>query len=145
MLHRELWTILAHCYNAFVAYSISLSVIHKGKRIDGNKVYYIYTLLLSFLMANIFLLTLFRIGLSGTTHGCWVGRGKRAFLPKICHTYPTMMKFSTVIPYINKIKKNINHVSQTYFLLTSSFFHRKSAAFVISKNADAVCILIHNF
>ena len=105
MLHRELWTILAHCYNAFVAYSVSLLVIHKGKRIDGNKVYYIYTLLLSFLMANIFLLTLFRIGLSGAAHGCWVGRGKRAFLPKICHTYPTMMKFSTVIPYINKIKK----------------------------------------
>ena len=26
-------------------------------------------------------------------------------LPKIRHTYPTMMKFGTVIPYLNKIQK----------------------------------------
>ena len=26
-------------------------------------------------------------------------------LPKICHTYPTMMKLGTVIPYLKKIKK----------------------------------------
>ena len=26
-------------------------------------------------------------------------------LPKICHTYPTMMKFGTVIPYPKKIQK----------------------------------------
>ena len=29
------------------------------------------------------------------------GRG----LPKICHTYPTMMKLGTVIPYLKKIQK----------------------------------------
>ena len=27
-------------------------------------------------------------------------------LPKICHTYPTMMKLGTVIPYLTKILKN---------------------------------------
>ena len=26
-------------------------------------------------------------------------------LPKICHTYPTMMKLGTVIPYLRKIQK----------------------------------------
>ena len=26
-------------------------------------------------------------------------------LPKICHTYPTMMKLDTVIPYLKKIQK----------------------------------------
>ena len=26
-------------------------------------------------------------------------------LPKICHTYPTMMKLDTVIPYLRKIQK----------------------------------------
>ena len=26
-------------------------------------------------------------------------------LPKICRTYPTMMKLGTVIPYLKKIKK----------------------------------------
>ena len=40
---------------------------------------------------------------SGADHGGGV------FLPpfpKICQTYPTMMKFGTVIPHLRKIKKN---------------------------------------
>ena len=43
----------------------------------------------------------------GLFRGCsWVGRGgaKRLALPKICHTYPTMMKLGTVIPYPKKIQ-----------------------------------------
>ena len=36
-------------------------------------------------------------------HG-WEG-GKKASLPKICHTYPRMMKRGTVIPYPKKIQK----------------------------------------
>ena len=36
------------------------------------------------------------------TDGGWT---KKASLPKICHTYPTMMKPSTVIPYLKKIQK----------------------------------------
>ena len=31
--------------------------------------------------------------------------------PKICHTYPTMMKLGIVIPYLRKIKKYINRVA----------------------------------
>ena len=31
--------------------------------------------------------------------------GERLPLPKICPTYPTMMKLGTVIPYLNKIHK----------------------------------------
>ena len=47
-------------------------------------------------------LTLFRMGFF---LGCsWVG-GKKAPLPKICHTDPTMMKLVTVIPYPKKIQK----------------------------------------
>ena len=30
---------------------------------------------------------------------------KRPPLPKICHTYPTMMRLGTVIPYLRKIQK----------------------------------------
>ena len=51
-----------------------------------------------------FLLTLFRMGFFGAAHR-W-GRG--AFcspLPKICHTYSTMMQLGTVIPYVRKTKK----------------------------------------
>ena len=52
-------------------------------------------------MANT--LTPFRMGISGLLT---VGGGpKRPPLPKICHTYPTMMKLGTVIPYLKKIQK----------------------------------------
>ena len=32
-------------------------------------------------------------------------------LPKICHTYPTMMKLGTVIPYLKKFQKYMNHMT----------------------------------
>ena len=42
----------------------------------------------------------------GTAHGSsGEGAAKRAPHPKICHTYPTMMKLGTVIPYPKKIQK----------------------------------------
>ena len=53
------------------------------------------------------LLTLFRMGFFGATHGLaggW-GGGKKASLPKICYTYPTVMKLGTDIPYLKKIRK----------------------------------------
>ena len=33
------------------------------------------------------------------------GRGKKAPLPKICHTYPTKMKLGTAIPYLRKTQE----------------------------------------
>ena len=42
------------------------------------------------------------MGLFEVAHG-W--GSQRAPLPKICHTYPTIMKPGTVIPYLRKIKK----------------------------------------
>ena len=33
------------------------------------------------------------------------GGGKKAPLPKICHTYPTIMKLGAFIPYLKKIQK----------------------------------------
>ena len=53
-------------------------------------------------------LTLFRMGLLGAAHGWW---GKKPPLPKICHIYPTIMNFATVIPSLKKIQKHINHVT----------------------------------
>ena len=38
-------------------------------------------------------------------------RAKKDPLPKIYHTYPTMMKFGTVIPHLKNIQKNMNHVT----------------------------------
>ena len=43
------------------------------------------------------------MGIFGAAHG-WV-EAKWPPLPKICHTYPTMLKFGTVIPYLKKIQK----------------------------------------
>ena len=37
------------------------------------------------------------MGLFGDAHGCGVGEGKKAPLPKICRTYPTIMKLSKFI------------------------------------------------
>ena len=44
------------------------------------------------------------------------GRGvkkasKKDALPKICHTYPTMIKLGTVIHYIKKFQTYMNHLT----------------------------------
>ena len=44
------------------------------------------------------------MGFSGAAHG-WGGGAKRPPLPKICHTYPKVMKLGIVIPYPKKIQK----------------------------------------
>ena len=47
--------------------------------------------------------------------GCSQQRGsKKAPFPKICHTYCTMMKLDTVIPYLKKTQK-INESRDTLF------------------------------
>ena len=51
------------------------------------------------------------MGFFGAAHGR--GGGQKAPLPKICHTFPTMMKLGTVIPYLKKrgSKKYMNHMT----------------------------------
>ena len=50
--------------------------------------------------------TIFNPIKDGPLQGCsWMGGAKMPTLPKICHTYPTMMKFGTVIPHLKKIQK----------------------------------------
>ena len=44
------------------------------------------------------------MGMFGAAHG-WGGGQKGSPLPKICCTYPTMMKIGTAIPYPKKIQK----------------------------------------
>ena len=48
------------------------------------------------------ILTLLRMGLFGAANG-W--EDKKAPIPKICHTYPAVIKLGTVIPYLKKIRK----------------------------------------
>ena len=58
----------------------------------------------------------------GAAHG-W--GAKRSAHPKICHTYPTMMKLSTIIPYLKKIQ-NIyeSHDTPLEFCWHQHFFTR---------------------
>ena len=81
-------------------------------------------------------LTLSKIGFFGAAHGWEGGRGgQNAPLPKICHTYPAIMKLGTAIPYLKKIQKNIRITScnTPTFLLTSAIFYWKSANFAYIK------------
>ena len=83
-------------------------------------------------------LTLFRMGFFGAAHGCGGGRGwaKSAPFPKICRTYPTMMKLGTVMPCL---KKNYtNHVTHPLCSAEISIFYRKSANFAMSRNTDKI-------
>ena len=71
--------------------------------------------------------------LYGAVHGWGVQKGP---LPKICHKYPTMMKLGTGILTERKSKKYMCHTRRV--LVTSAFFHRKSASFSISKDTDMI-------
>ena len=73
------------------------------------------------------------MGIFGAAHGC--GGGQKGPFPKISHTYPAMMKLGTVIPYLKKIQKYMNHVTQPL-----KYADRKSANFLISRNTDIDCI-----
>ena len=72
-----------------------------------------------------------------TDGGGWGGGQKGPPLPKICYTFPTMMKLGTLIPYLEKIE-NIYKSRDTPF-------YWKSANFAMSRNTDIDCILIHYF
>ena len=83
-----------------------------GINMISDKVYRscpgIFSLLFKFLNP---VLTLFRMDF-GAAHR-WDRRGKgggyqKAPLPKICHTYSTMMKLGTVITYLKKSQKICN-------------------------------------
>ena len=66
---------------------------------------------------------------------------KKAPVPKICHTYPTVMKLGTVIPYLKKIEKYKNDVTHSLSSAEISIFQWKSRTFAISRNKDKVFYL----
>ena len=84
------------------------------------------------------------MGLFGAALG-WEGGRLKAHLPKICHTHPTMMKPGTVIPYLKKIKKYMNQMTQPLTSTEISIFSPEISKFALSRNTDIDCILIPNF
>ena len=77
-------------------------------------------------------LTLFRMGFFGAAHG-WGRGGKKPPLPKTGHTYLTMMKLGTVIPYLEKIQKNMNHVTHPLSSADISIFSPEIGKFCYTK------------
>ena len=71
-------------------------------------------------------LILFRMGFFGTAHEWGV---KKVPHPKICHTYPTLMKLGTVVPCLKKIQKYINHVAHLLSSADTSIFSPKISNF----------------
>ena len=69
------------------------------------------------------------MGLFGAGHGC-VGGGERQKgpRPKICHTYPEMMKLGTVILHLKKIQK-MYHVAHPLSSADISIFTEKRQIF----------------
>ena len=66
--------------------------------------------------------------------GCsQMGGGERLLLPKICHTYPAMIKLGTVIPYLKNIQKYINHVTHLLSSADISIFPPEISKFCCNK------------
>ena len=87
-------------------------------------------------ISKIAILTVFRIGFFGAAEG-WGGRGGGGG-----ESDNTRLL----------LQKNLSHTSYSdetwhtpWVLLPSAFFQRKSLVFVISRNTDIDCILIHSF
>ena len=81
--------------------------------------------------------------------GCsTMGRQKApTHLPKICPTYPTIMKIDTVTPYLKKIQKIYeSRKSSLDSCWHKHFFYQKSSTFVTSRNTDIdfISMLISN-
>ena len=134
-LHTSGWQIWQVWFLFFWSYCIIELLLWYISKIES-------AILLEIPWQIFFLLIIFRLGLFGAAHG---SRCKNALLPKICHTYPTMMNLSAVIPYLTKIQ-NIykSHDTSIKFCWHQFFFHQKSETLVTSRNTDMDCILIHN-
>ena len=88
---------------ALIKTSEKFHKFHRKKTLMNSLVkLYLTNLLKKNSITFVRVLTLLRMGLFDAAH---VWRGQKGPLPKICHTYSTMMKLGTVIPYLKKIQK----------------------------------------
>ena len=81
----------------------------------------------------------------GAAHGWRGGVVKRPPFPKICHTYPTMMKLGKIIPYLKKIKKYMNHVTHLLTYADISIFSPEINKFSYIKKYRYRLHLVYNF
>ena len=83
----------------------SIARKHLTKERHGYICYYkVYVSSVSALLLSS-ILTLFRTVFFGAAHRWWWGRGWKSSPPENCHTYRTMIRHGTIIPYLMKIQK----------------------------------------
>ena len=84
------------------------------------------------------------MGIFGAAHGEGGQKGSSSLksVTHICYNDEIWHSY-TLLKEDPKIILTMWHIPSV--LLTSAFFHRKSANFVISRNIDIDCIWIHNF
>ena len=82
-------------------------------------------------------LTLLGMSLFVAAHG--LGGSKNTFI------YSAVRNFGTVIPYLKKIQKCMNHATNPFSSVGISIFLPGISNVAISRNIDIDCILIHNF
>ena len=71
--------------------------------------------------------------------GCSRRRGAK----RLPHTYLTVMKLGTVIPYLKKTQKIYESRDTPLDLCWNQLFYCKIANFAISENTNIDCILVH--
>ena len=82
----------------------------------------------------------------GLFRGCSrMGRAFLAPLPKIPHTYPTMMKLGTVIPYLRKIQKMYKSRDTSLEFCWHQHFFTGNQEILLHQEIHIDWILIHNF
>ena len=73
------------------------------------------------------------LAFSGLLTDGWEATPPPSPLPKICQTYPKMIKLGTLVPYLKKTQKNINHVTHPLSPADISIFSLEISKFCYIK------------
>ena len=88
------------------------------------------------------------MGLFGAAHEWW---GTKRSLAKICHTYPTMVKLGTLIPYLKKIQKIYKSCDTPLEFCSHQYFFTRNIKFCYIKKYgyrlyfDTLFLILLNF
>ena len=137
---------LLYSDNKYLVWDPIFEEIHKTSSNKYWKISLIHLRSISYLKVDYRIKTYISLFSNGSFQGCSpVEGGQKDHLPKFFHTNPTMMKLDTVILYLQNIWKT--YKSHDTLLISAEIdnFDRKSATFVIWRNADIDFVLMHNF
>ena len=104
---------------------LTISIILGGS--SFKRFFYNFQSRWSFLLHLLFFLFMFLGQLTLFTMDIFGAAQKGPPLAKICHTYPTMMKLGTIMPYIKKIQKmyESREIPLTFSPEIRKFFYSK--------------------